>query len=161
MPSVTRRESNKKVPSAKHRHNHRRHGGMRSDGGGVHAAIASVARNTCHFTSGRKSSQRTAPPVACSIAGQCSAGMLPRAIQLLIVCGLPSMAFAKAVCDPKREIAFKRDSMSTIIHTWWSSCQHVESPATSVFFSYAQSPCVDILPHVFILRPSVQQCMTL
>lgn len=33
MPSVTRRESNKKVPSAKHRHNHRRHGGMRSDGG--------------------------------------------------------------------------------------------------------------------------------
>lgn len=34
MPSVTRRESNKKVPRANHRHNHRRHGGMHNDGGG-------------------------------------------------------------------------------------------------------------------------------
>lgn len=31
--------ANKKVPSAKHRHNHRRHGGMRSDGGEESCAL--------------------------------------------------------------------------------------------------------------------------
>ena len=38
------------------------------------AALTSTVRKTPHATSGRKSSQRTTPPVACSISGHRSAG---------------------------------------------------------------------------------------
>ena len=42
--------------------------------GGIQAASGAVPRNTDQFTSGRRSSQRTAPPVMRSISGQRSAG---------------------------------------------------------------------------------------
>ena len=66
---------------------------------------AAPFRSTDHGISGRSSSQVTAPAVASSIAGQRSAGTLPRRIQLFTVCEVDPMAFARAVWLPMRSIA--------------------------------------------------------
>ena len=73
---------------------------------GAHAAACSRdARSTAQSTSGLMSSQRTAPFVARSIAGQCSAGTFPRSVQLQTVCTDLPMALAKAAWPPEISIA--------------------------------------------------------
>ena len=95
----------------------------------IHAALAScgwsshgrshlhgLPRRTRHWTSGRKSSQRTAPFVAASIAGQCSAGTLPRRIQLFTTCGPTWIKPASADCPPAILIASSKLSMRHYKH---------------------------------------------
>lgn len=92
---------------------------------GAHATTHSWWRRTLHSTSGRRSSQRTAPRVARSISGQCSAGIPPRDIQLFTVCLLFPMALARADCDPRMLIACVSAFMNWILHTWGRTSQHV------------------------------------
>lgn len=76
------------------------------------------SRSTSQATSGRRSSQRTLPPVARSIAGQYSAGTLPR---LRHMCGALSetpIAEASATTLPAHSIARSRGCMmvSSVAH---------------------------------------------
>ena len=81
------------------------HAGCATEGGD-HAATRSLEfRSTAQSTSGRMSSQRTAPLVARSMAGQCSAGTFPRNDQLQTVCTDLPMALAKEAGPPEISIA--------------------------------------------------------
>ncbi len=90
------------------------HAGCATEGG-AHAACSRGVRRTCHSTSGRRSSQRTAPLVARSIAGQCSAGIPPRAIQFDTADGVTLTAQARALFDPRISAAFASASMPTAL----------------------------------------------
>ena len=79
---------------------------MASAAMGAHADTRSLEfRSTAQSTSGRMSSQRTAPLVARSMAGQCSAGTFPRNDQLQTVCTDLPMALAKEAGPPEISIA--------------------------------------------------------
>ena len=79
---------------------------MASAAMGAHVAACSRGvRSTAQSTSGRMSSQRTAPLVARSMAGQCSAGTFPRNDQLQTVCTDLPMALAKEAGPPEISIA--------------------------------------------------------
>ena len=80
------------------------HAGCATEGG-AHAACSRGVRRTCHSTSGRRSSQRTAPLVARSIDGQCAAGTFPRSVQLQTVCTDLPIDLAKAAGPPEISIA--------------------------------------------------------
>ena len=81
------------------------HAGCATEGGD-HAATRSLEfRSTAQSTSGRMSSQRTAPLVARSIDGQCAAGTFPRRVQLQTVCTDLPIDLAKAAGPPEISIA--------------------------------------------------------
>ncbi len=83
----------------------------------AHPATCSIdaLRNTAQSTSGLRSSQRTAPLVARSIDGQCSAGIPPRAIQFDTADGVTLTAQARALFDPRISAAFASASMPTAL----------------------------------------------
>jgi transcriptional regulator with XRE-family HTH domain len=83
--------------------------------GGPHAA-AFVSRSTAQATSGLRSSQRTLPSVAFSMAGQYSAGTFPRLFQLeTALCTTPTASPSFAVL-PSNSIALSSALMPPLKH---------------------------------------------